>query len=129
MNSHKLSLRLAYLALAATAAMATAYGCSGDDTSNNPGPSSHDGGGSDSTASSSGGSSGGSSGSSSGTVGDSSGGADVPVIDTGSCTSDAATCNSCYTAAQAAQDPLNACAPETVNCIPFTKTVPSHPML
>jgi hypothetical protein len=43
--------------------------------------------------------------------------------------SDAATCNSCYSATQAAQDPLNACAPETVNCIPFTKTVPTHPML
>jgi hypothetical protein len=43
--------------------------------------------------------------------------------------SDASACNSCYTASQAAADPLNACAPETVNCIPFTKTVPSHPTL
>jgi len=120
------SFRLAIIALVVTGSAALAYGCSSNDTGNNPGPSSHDGGGTDSTASSS---SGGGSGSSSGTVGDSSGGADVPVIDTGTCTSDAAACNSCYTAAQAAQDPLNACAPETVNCIPFTKTVPTHPML
>jgi hypothetical protein len=51
------------------------------------------------------------------------------VIDTGSCTSDASACNSCYTAQQAEQDPLNACAPETANCIPFTGTVPTHPQL
>jgi hypothetical protein len=123
--SSKIHNRLATLALVGAVACASAYGCSGDNSNNNPGPSNHDGGGTDSTASSSGGSSG----SSSGTVGDSSGGADVPIIDTGTCTSDASTCNSCYTAAQAAQDPLNACAPETVNCIPFTKTVPTHPML
>jgi hypothetical protein len=43
--------------------------------------------------------------------------------------SDASACNSCYTAQQAAADPLNACAPETVNCIPFTGTVPTHPTL
>jgi hypothetical protein len=129
MSSHH-SFRLAIVLLVATAGTALAYGCSSNDNSNNPGPSSHDGGGNDSTASSgSGGSSGGSSGSSSGGIGDSSGGADVPVIDTGACTSDASSCNSCYTAQQAAEDPLNACAPETVNCIPFTKTVPTHPML
>ena len=29
----------------------------------------------------------------------------------------------------AARALLNACAPETVNCIPFTKTVPTHPTL
>jgi hypothetical protein len=125
MNSQKLSLRLTTLAFVAATACVTAYGCSSSNDNGNPGPSSHDGGNADSTASSS---SGGSSGSSSGT-GDSSGGADVPVIDTGSCTSDASTCNSCYTAQQAAEDPLNACAPETVNCIPFTGTVPSHPTL
>ena len=129
MNSPKLSLRLVYVVLTLAAGATMAYGCSSDSSNNNPGPSSHDGGGTDSTASGSGGGSGGSSGSSSGTVGDSSGGADVPIIDTGACTSDASSCNSCYTAAQAAQDPLNACAPETVNCIPFTKTVPTHPML
>jgi len=119
------SLRLAIIALVVTCGGALAYGCSSDNNTN-PAPSSHDAGGTDSTASSS---SGGGSGSSSGSIGDSSGGADVPVIDTGACTSDASTCNSCYTATQAAQDPLNACAPETVNCIPFTGTVPTHPML
>jgi hypothetical protein len=103
-------------------AAVTAYGCSSSN-SNNPSPSTQDAGG-DST-----GSSGGSSGSSSGVVGDSSGGADVVGLDTGSCTSDASTCNSCYTAQQAVADPLNACAPETVNCIPFTGTVPAHPTL
>ena len=129
MNSN-LYNRLAMLALLGGMASVTAYGCSSNDNGNNPGPSRHDGGGNDSTASSSsGGSSGGSSGSSSGGIGDSSGGADVPVIDTGTCTSDASSCNSCYTAQQAAEDPLNACAPETVNCIPVTKTVPTHPML
>jgi hypothetical protein len=121
MNSRKLLVRLATLAGVAAFASATAYGCSSGDNSN-AGPSNHDGG-NDATSSGSGSGSGGadSSGSSSGT--------DAPVIDTGSCQSDASTCNSCYTAAQAAQDPLNACAPETANCIPFTKTVPSHPTL
>jgi hypothetical protein len=120
MNSLKLSRRLGTLALVAATACLTAYGCSSSNT-NNPAPSSREGG-ADSTASSS-------SGSSSGSAGDSSGGADVPVIDTGSCVSDASSCNSCYTAQQAASDPLNACAPATVNCIPFTGTVPTHPML
>jgi hypothetical protein len=124
MNSHKLSRRLGTLVMLAATACVTAYGCSSSN-SNNPAPSSREGG-ADSTASSS---SGGGSGSSSGSVGDSSGGADVPVIDTGSCVSDASNCNSCYTAQQAASDPLNACAPSTVNCIPFTGTVPTHPML
>jgi hypothetical protein len=104
MNSRIVSLRLASLALVAAMGSVTAYGCSS--SSNN----------------------GSSSGSSSGGVADSSGGADV-VLDTGGCTSDASTCNSCYTAAQAVADPLNACAPETVNCIPFTGTVPTHPTL
>jgi hypothetical protein len=39
--------------------------------------------------------------------------------DVGACTSDAATCNSCYTQAQ---NPLNACAASTVNCVPFDNT-------
>jgi hypothetical protein len=128
MNFRTVSLRLVTFALVACAASVTAYGCSGDDSNAGPSASSNEGG--DSTASSSSGGSSGSSGSSSGSVGDSSGGTDAPVIiDTGACASDAATCNSCYTAMQAAQDPLNACAPETVNCIPFTGTVPTHPTL
>jgi hypothetical protein len=119
MNTRKLSLRLAALALVATAASGAVYGCSSDDSnSSNPGPSSHDGGGNDGTVSSND-----SGGSDAGNV------SDAPVIDTGSCVSDASTCNSCYTPTQAQQDPLNGCAPETANCIPFTGTVPTHPML
>jgi hypothetical protein len=41
---------------------------------------------------------------------------DTNLPDVGSCVSDAATCNSCYTPAQ---DPLNGCSPWSVNCIPF----------
>jgi hypothetical protein len=124
------SFRLAVAAVVVAGSAALAYGCSSNTNDTNPAPSSHDAGGTDSTASSSsGGGSGSGSGSSSGGIGDSSGGADVPIIDTGACTSDASTCNSCYTAQQAAQDPLNACAPETLNCIPFTGTVPTHPTL
>jgi hypothetical protein len=119
MSAPNLRFRIAFVLGIGAVTSAIAYGCGGGDNGNNPGPSSHDGG---NDATSSGSSSGAdSSGSSSGS--------DAPVIDTGSCTSDASTCNSCYTASQAAQDPLNACAPETVNCIPFTKTVPTHPTL
>jgi hypothetical protein len=115
MSTRTLRLRLAFVASIAAVASVAAYGCSSGDNSGNPTPSGHDAGG-DSTASSSGGDSGGSS------------GQDAPSpIDTGSCTSDASTCNSCLTAAQ---DPLNACAPETVNCQPFSASrVPTHPTL
>jgi hypothetical protein len=48
---------------------------------------------------------------------------DTNLPDVGTCTSDASTCNSCYTPAQ---DPLNGCSPATVNCIPFDNSrVPS----
>jgi hypothetical protein len=124
MKTSNLSLRLTVAGMVALLGVATAYGCSSSSGGGNPGPSSHEGG-TDGTASSSGGSSSG--GSSSGV--NEGGGQDAVVIDTGSCTSDASTCNSCYSATQAAQDPLNACAPETANCIPFTGTVPSHPTL
>jgi hypothetical protein len=39
--------------------------------------------------------------------------------DVGVCTSDAATCNSCYTPAQ---NPLNGCSAAAANCIPFDNT-------
>jgi hypothetical protein len=55
---------------------------------------------------------------------------DAPSLDTGSCKSDAGTCNSCYSSAQAAADPYNACSQYTANCIKFDSTrVPSHPTL
>jgi hypothetical protein len=44
---------------------------------------------------------------------------DGSLPDVGACTSDAATCNSCYTPAQ---NPLNGCSPASVNCIPFDNT-------
>ena len=50
---------------------------------------------------------------------DSGAGMDVVIISTDGCVSDAANCNTCYTATQAAQDPYNACSAYTVNCTPF----------
>ena len=50
-------------------------------------------------------------------------------LDTGKCTPDSSACNSCYTDAQAAADPFNACSSYTKNCVPFTTAVPSHPTL
>ena len=50
-------------------------------------------------------------------------------LDTGKCTPDSSACNSCYTDAQAAADPFNACSAYTKNCVPFTTTVPTHPTL
>jgi hypothetical protein len=124
MIASNLRLRLAFIVSIAATAAASAYGCSSGDN-NGAGPSTHDGG-SDGTTSSSGGSD---SGSSSGGDATGSSSGDSAIIDTGSCKSDASTCNSCYTSSQAAADPLNACAKETANCVPFTKTVPSHPTL
>lgn len=54
---------------------------------------------------------------------------DVVSLDTGKCKSEASTCNTCYSDAQAAAYPYNACSPYTANCVPFTLTVPSHPEL
>jgi hypothetical protein len=121
MSTKNLRLRLAAVVAVSAIAATAANGCSGDNGSG-PAPSNHDGGG-DATGSS--GSSSGGSSSGSDASGSSSG--DGAITDTGSCTPDgSANCNSCSTVAS---DPLNACAPETVNCIPFTKTVPSHPTL
>ena len=119
MNPRKLTMRVVLLGLLAAAASATAYGCNSDDT-NGAGPTpTTDGGGMDGTMMADTGPT------------PEGGGSDAPELDTGSCVSDSSACNSCYTATQAAQDPLNACGPqgETVNCIPFTTTVPSHPVL
>jgi|HubBroStandDraft_2_1064218.scaffolds.fasta_scaffold954505_2 hypothetical protein len=120
MSSKNLSARFAVLALVVGAGSASAYGCSSSNSSN-PAPSTHDSGTDVTTNDGSGSSSGG--GGNDGSMND------VVVIDTGSCMSDASTCNSCYTTMEAQEDPLNACAPETANCIPFTQTVPTHPML
>jgi hypothetical protein len=50
-------------------------------------------------------------------------------LDTGTCVPTSTTCNSCYTDAQAATNPYNACSPYTKNCVPFTTAVPTHPQL
>ena len=47
------------------------------------------------------------------------------VPETGACTSDAATCNSCATPAE---DPYNACSESAGNCVPFdNERVPRDP--
>lgn len=119
MKTPKILLHLAGGALVAMAASSLASACSSDNASN-PSPTSEDGG-NDVTSSSSSGGSGGSSGSSSGGSGSSSGALTdgPPPIDTGSCQSDSSVCNSCYTDAQAAQDPYNACSIYAVNCTKF----------
>jgi hypothetical protein len=115
MNARKVSLRAAIFGAIVACGAVAAYGCSSNNNNNGPGPTQHDSG-TDGTTSSSGSTSDGST--------------DAPTIDTGSCVTDASGCNSCYNAQQAAQDPLNACAPSTVNCIPFDNTkVPAHPTL
>ncbi len=107
MKTSKLLAPLAAAAILLSLA-ATFVACSSDDSST-PGPTTHDSG----TAADS------SMNTDSGVVGDSGGMQDTGVIDTGSCVSDAATCNSCYSPMQNMQDPYNACAPSTANCIPF----------
>jgi hypothetical protein len=107
MKTHKLTLRLGIAALTVIASCLTFAACSSDDTTNS-GPTAHDGG-NDATV-------------------------DSPANDAtpdnatdSNCTSDAGNCNSCVTPQQ---DPLNACAPGTANCISFDKgRVPSHPQL
>ena len=124
MNTRNLILRLAGVSLVSVAASVAAVACSGDNSNGNPAPTQNDSGTTDSTTSGDDSSTGDDSsmGTDSSTGTDSGGGMDVVLIDTGSCVSDAATCNSCYNATQAAQDPYNACTPYTVNCTPFDNT-------
>lgn len=123
MNTRNLIVKLAGISLVALAGGASALtACSGDNSNGNPAPTQNDSGSAtDSTMMMGDDSSmGGDSTSSSSSGGDSSsGGMDVVTIDTGGCISDAANCNSCYTASQAMTDPYNACSPYTVNCSPF----------
>jgi hypothetical protein len=124
MGTTRLS-RLAVLGLAATLASALAAACSGDDNGSNPQPTTDGGAMPDGTTS--GGDS--STGTDSSQAAESSAD-DAPSLDTGSCKSDASTCNTCYTAAQAAADPYNACSHYTANCVSFDPTrVPNHPSI
>jgi hypothetical protein len=104
MKTSKLTIALASFALAISSSSAF-IACSSDDSSQ-PGPSGHDASTSDSQTTDSNNT-------------DSNMNPDTADLDTGSCMSDAATCNSCYTAQQAAADPYNACSSATANCVPF----------
>jgi hypothetical protein len=124
MNARKLTLGLAVLAVsAATVTVASFVGCGG--TANvGPDASTHDSAsGMDGTTKDGGG------------PGKEGGGQDTGIPDTGlpdtgSCVSDSGSCNTCYTDAQAAADPLNGCSTYTKNCVSFAASrVPSHPTL
>jgi hypothetical protein len=124
MKTPKILIHLAGGALVAMAASSLSSACSSN-SAGNPAPTPEDGGNDVASSSSSG--SGGSSGSSGGggsSSGSSSGGlTDGPTpIDTGNCQSDSSVCNSCYSDAQAAQDPYNACSAYAVNCTKFDNT-------
>ena len=126
MNTRKLVMKLAGVSIVALAASAgTLIACSGDNSNGgNPATTGGDSGsggdvtmgGDTATGDDS------SMGSDTSTSGDSGGGMDVVQIDTGGCVSDASTCNTCYSASQAATDPYNACSPYTVNCVPFSNS-------
>jgi hypothetical protein len=125
------SIRLGVLTLALTTLGAALAACSSNSANPSPGPTVFDSGADRSVAKQPDGSmshpDGGSTHSPDGTVGtpDTSAGMDVVVQieatlpDVGSCKSDASTCNSCFTVQQ---NPLNACSPATVDCIPFDNT-------
>ena len=135
MNTHKVTFGLATLAVvAATGAVVFFAGCSTSSTTNT-GPTMDASPGSDASKGSETSTGKKDTGSSTDSpVETDAGDAAVDVADTGptetpDCGSDSATCNSCLTEAGAIADPYNACSPYTVNCVPFTTTVPSHPAL
>jgi hypothetical protein len=127
MSSRRFTLKLAAGALATATALtslALFAGCGGgDDNNGNPAPTKHDSGTDssmnhpDTSTNHEGGG------------GNETGAPETGLPDTGSCVSDSSACNSCYTDAQAATDPLNSCSSFTKNCVPFTTTVPTHPTL
>jgi hypothetical protein len=125
------SICLFVLTLASTTFGSGLAACSSDSANPSPGPTVFDSGADRSVSKQPDGSTahpdGGSKPSPDGTVGtpDAPTGMDVIVQieatlpDVGSCKSDASTCNSCFTVQQ---NPLNACSPATVACIPFDNT-------
>jgi hypothetical protein len=116
-----MSYRLAAIAIGLTTATGFVAGCSGDDNSNTVTPPFDAGNQPDSTMTTADSGSGGMDSSTQPT--DSGSLPDTNLPDVGNCTSDASTCNSCYTVTQ---DPRNACSPYTVSCIPFDNTkIPS----
>src|SRR5271154_3655804 len=104
MKAKKLALRLTTLGLvAATTSVLAFAGCGGVDNAN-PMPTVRDSGTDSTTNHGDGGGQKESGGS------DGGGTTDTSLPDTGGCKSDSGTCNSCYTDAQAAADPYNACS-------------------
>jgi hypothetical protein len=133
MNTHKMTVSLIALALAAsTITLASFSGCGSSNNSPDAGNDSsfpdtgHGSGGTKGTGAGGTSGSGGSKGTGSGgTKGSPTDGG----IDTGTCKSDSGFCNTCYTDAQAAADPYNACSAYTASCVQFTGTVPTVPPL
>ena len=118
MNATKLTLAAIGIALVTTAATLSLFsGCSSSGNSE-PAPTIRDSGPESSTHSDSG----------HDATGDTAP-TETSIPDTGSCSSDSSACNTCYTDAQTAQDPLNACSAYTKNCVPVSLTVPSHPTI
>ena len=113
MNTNRLLVTLASLALAVAGSTAV-VACSSDDNAN-PAPAPLDASSSTDSSADTGPDTGGGNGDSS---------TDGGAPDATPCTSDATTCNSCVTPQQ---DPLHACSPATANCIPFDNTrVPAN---
>jgi hypothetical protein len=121
MNAKKLTLRLAAVALIATGASTALFVGCGSNNSGNPAPTQRDSSTSDATHE----------------TGVPDGGKDVTsetanetsIPDTGNCETSSSSCNTCYTDAQAASDPLNACSQYTKNCVHVSLTVPTHPAI
>jgi hypothetical protein len=121
MKARNVTLVLAGPALALALSLTPFLGCGGGG-GGNPTPTVRDSG-TDSTASHP------DTGSGSDASGNNDAAHETSIPDTGSCVSESSACNTCYTDAQAATDPYNACSQYTKNCVPVTLTVPSHPPL
>jgi hypothetical protein len=121
MNAKKITLTVAAVALLTTGTSLGLFAGCGSTSNSEPAPTIRDSGPEGTTPHSEAG------GKDSGPT--ESGPAETSIPDTGACESSSTSCNSCYTDAQAAKDPLNACSPYTTNCVAFTLTVPSHPTI
>jgi hypothetical protein len=122
MNARIMAIKLGIPALLVLGGSILPFAGCGGESNNNPAPTQRDSG-TDTTTSHP----------EAGSGQDGAGGGDTghetSLPDTGSCESDSSSCNTCYTDAQAATDPYNACSPYAKNCVPVTLTVPSYPPL
>jgi hypothetical protein len=127
MNTNRLTLGIATFALVTTTASLLLFvGCSNSSTTADGGAPTNRDSGADSTTTGDSGKDGGSNGSDSASDASEK---DAVSLETPDCASEASTCNTCYSDAQAVADPYNACSPYTAGCVPFTLTVPTHPQL